>query len=275
MIPALPGLSPWTANTDPLAGAAYLNAASAQFNGALLGGCNPAPLPAGNCPPAPALLADPATSVIFQDVESFGGQLQLDYDLGGAVLTVIPAYRRTEARFAIQPSFLYNVGGVYGPNGEHSEGEESDQYTLEVRMGGASDRLKWVIGGYYFREDQTNDFTLQGGPILNQRAIGTLGTEALAAFGQVTFNLTDAFRLTGGLRYTSDRRTSDSLAKYAISPSITAPDPLISGLIVLLTQNAGKATVKGVSVSVVAKPWPGGTLGPAPNMSIRTTMPSS
>ena len=230
IIPALTGLSAWTGNTDSRAGAAFMAAATAQFNGALAGGCNPAPPPAGNCPPAPALLSNPATSATFQDVTTYAGHLQLDYDFGGPVLTVIPAYRRTDGRFAIQPSFLYNVGGVYGPNGEKSNGETSRQTSLEARLAGNTDRVKWVLGAYWFKEDQTNDFALQGGQILNQRVIGALGTTAIAGFGQLTYNVTERFRVTGGLRYTSDERTSDSLSKFAISPSITSPLFAIAGL---------------------------------------------
>ena len=221
LMPKLAGLSAWTGNTVPVAGAAYLARAGAIFNGALAGGCNPAPN--GNCPPPPALLANPSTSRLFQDVSSTAASVQFDYDMGFATLTTIPAWRQTRARFAVQPSFLYNVGGVYDAAGDRSDGERSDQYSLEMRLSHQSNKLKWVVGGYLFQEDQSNDFVLQGGLIQNQRVSGKLKTKAGAVFGQLTYSLSDDFRLTGGLRYTSDKRSALNLQKQAISPTVTAP----------------------------------------------------
>jgi iron complex outermembrane recepter protein len=380
VIPALPGQSPWLGNTDPVAGSAYIARATAIFNGALLGGCNPAPPPAGTCPPAPAVLQDPSAfrAGYFQDVSSYNASLQADIDLDFATLTFIPGYRKTKARFTVVPSFLYNVGGAYTGSGASTDGEDSDQYSFEARLGGQSDKLKWVLGGYYFKEDQDTQFALQGGLILNTAVRTKLGTEAAAVFGQATFSLSDTFRLTGGIRYTHDKRAAIGLEKFAISPSfpclpnvptpgsnlpgalcpvinttpgfydsrvsfnkvtwkagvevdlapqsmlfadvsrgfkaggfnqavsLTDPTKLQSfapetitaytvgiknrffdnrlqfnvegfwwdykdlqlsaqafdgtGNIVLLTQNAGKATIKGVEASVVLKPWQGGTL---------------
>ena len=228
LIPRLPGQSAWLENTDPVAGAAYLARATAIFNAALAAGCNPAPT--GNCPPPPALLADPSTSNLFQDVDSYAAAATLDYDLDFATLTVIPAYRKTNARFAVQPSFIYNVGGVYNAAGDRSDGERSKQYSLEARLGGDTDALKWVLGGYAFKEKQSNDFVLFGGLIQNQRVMGKLDTEALAVFGQATYSLTDAFRVTGGIRYTNDKRAATDLQKFAISPTVTAPSPVTGNL---------------------------------------------
>ena len=231
VIPALPGQSAWTGNTDPVAGAAYIARASAIFNGALAGGCNPAPPPAGTCPPAPAVLQDPSAfgAGYFQDVNSYAASLQVDADLDFATLTVIPAYRKTKARFNVIPSFLYNVGGAYTASGDRSDGESSKQTSLEMRLANQSDRLKWVIGGYYFNEDQSAEYALQGGLILNTLVTTQFKTKALAAFGQATFSVSDTFRLTGGLRYTNDKRSAFDLNKFAISPSVTAPNPALTG----------------------------------------------
>jgi iron complex outermembrane recepter protein len=94
VVPRLPGRSAWLGNTDPIAGAAYIARAGAIFNGALAGGCNPAPT--GNCPPPPALLQDQSAfrAGYFQDVDSYSASLQADVDLDFATLTVIPATAR-------------------------------------------------------------------------------------------------------------------------------------------------------------------------------------
>jgi iron complex outermembrane recepter protein len=230
-IPRIPGLSPWTGNTDPAAGAAYIARATAIFNGALAGGCNPAPPPAGNCPPAPAVLQDPAAfrAGYFQDVDSYSASLQADIDLDFATLTLIPAYRKTKARFNVVPSFLYNVGGAYTTSGDRSDGERSKQTSFEARLSNQSDKLKWVLGGYYFNENQDTEYALQGGLILNTLVSTELKTKAWAAFGQATYSLSDTFRLTGGIRYTNDKRAALDLQKFAISPAVTTPNPALTG----------------------------------------------
>lgn len=229
IIPRLPGRSAWTGNTDPVAGAAYIARAGAIFNGALAGGCNPAPT--GNCPPPPALLQDPSAyrSGYFQDVDSYAATLLADVDLDFATLTLIPAYRKTKARFTVVPSFLYNVGGAYTGSGASTDGERSNQYSFEARLANQSDKLKWVIGGYWFKEDQSASYVLQGGLILNSLVSTNFKTEALAAFGQATYSLSDTFRLTGGLRYTNDKRAALDLQKFAVSPAVTTPNPALTG----------------------------------------------
>jgi iron complex outermembrane receptor protein len=42
---------------------------------------------------------------------------------------------------------------------------------------------------------------------------GALDTTSYAAFGRVTLAFTDTFRLSGGLRYTSDRKTVDGASR--------------------------------------------------------------
>lgn len=231
IIPRIPGQSAWMGNTDPVAGAAYIARATAIFNGALAGGCNPAPPPAGNCPPAPAILQDPSAfnAGYFQDVDSYSASLQTDFDLDFATLTVIPAYRKTTARFTVVPSFLYNVGGAYTASGDRSDGESSKQTSLEVRLANQSDKLKWVIGGYYFNEDQSAEYALQGGLILNSLVSTEFKTKAWAAFGQATYSLSDTFRFTGGIRYTNDKRAALDLTKFAISPAVATPNPALTG----------------------------------------------
>ncbi|PCG13101.1 TonB-dependent receptor [Sphingomonas adhaesiva] len=211
IIPAPPALSPWTGNTSDVAGDLFIKAAADAF--AASGGQSPPPF----------LLANPKDYELFQDVDSYAGQAQLDYDLGGVTLTAIPGYRRTETRITVPTNFLYSLGGRYGPAGERADGETSDQYSLEIRLSGDTERLDWVVGAYGFKEDQSTDFVLRGGPILSTRNSLDLSTEALAAFGQATWGVLDGVRLTGGVRYTRDKRGASNFQVQAISPSITVP----------------------------------------------------
>ncbi|HSI16834.1 MAG TPA: TonB-dependent receptor [Sphingomonas sp.] len=130
----------------------------------------------------------------YQDNRFFGAALTINADLGFAKLTVIPAYRKTDLDFvSYASSFLIDVT------------ENSDQMSLETRLSNKSGPLNWVVGGYYFTEhivaDQFFDQASNGTRIKSR-----LGTDSYAFFGQGTWSLTDTFRVTGGVRYTSETK---------------------------------------------------------------------
>ncbi|OYY91635.1 MAG: TonB-dependent receptor [Sphingomonas sp. 28-66-16] len=136
----------------------------------------------------------------YQDNSFFGAAITLNADLGFAKLTVIPAYRTTDLDYVgYASSFLIDVT------------EKSNQMSLETRLSSQSGPINWVVGGYYFGEDvSANQF-------FNQASNGTtivskLTTESYALFGQATYSLTNAFRVTGGIRYTSDNKTQNTEA---------------------------------------------------------------
>lgn len=130
----------------------------------------------------------------YQDNRFFGAAMTVNADLGFAKLTVIPAYRKTDLDFvSYASSFLIDVT------------EKSDQMSLETRLSNTSGPLNWVVGGYYFTEhivaDQFFDQASNGTRIKSR-----LGTDSHAFFGQGTWSLTDTFRVTGGVRYTSETK---------------------------------------------------------------------
>jgi iron complex outermembrane recepter protein len=127
------------------------------------------------------------------DIKAISGEL--NWDLGPATLTFIPAYRDTT------PKYL-----TYTPGFRFDTAETSKQQSYELRLANESDRLKWVTGFYYFNEDQTQHYLLNANPIQQSQVDTTLGTKSKAVFGEATFSVTDAFRLIGGLRYSKDEK---------------------------------------------------------------------
>jgi len=137
----------------------------------------------------------------YQDNDFFGASATFNADLGFARLTVIPAFRKTDLDFvSYASSFLIDVT------------ENSEQFSLETRLSNESDRLRWVIGAYYFTENVTADqFFNQGS---NATLIQSdLDTDSVAIFGQATFSVSDTFRITGGIRYTRDNKQQDTYAE--------------------------------------------------------------
>lgn len=130
--------------------------------------------------------------------------LKVDYDFGWSVATLIPAYTHS-SRFVVTDLI---AGTTFGPLPEGTTTEE-DQYTIEARLASPSNSdVKWVFGAYYL--DTTNQPT-EAQPFSSD--YDTYGNNrpasSAAAFVQTTYPLTNRFRITGGLRYTYDKKSVD------------------------------------------------------------------
>lgn len=152
------------------------------------------------------------------DNNFYGVSATVEGDLGFATLTVQPAFRRTET----------DENG-YVPGFRINKVEKTDQMSLEARLtSNADQRLRYVLGGFYFYEQQEANNFFNLGNLSNNRFVTRLKTESKAVFGQLTFDVTDRFRLIAGGRYTNE--VKDSLTRNApgalpgpISPPLSDP----------------------------------------------------
>ena len=85
-----------------------------------------------------------------------------------------------------------------------------DSFSQEFQLTGSSDRLNYVIGAYYFEDDgfTNNPQNFFGGASVFDSRYG-FETEAIAAYAQADFNISDQLTITGGLRYTEEEKTID------------------------------------------------------------------
>lgn len=87
-----------------------------------------------------------------------------------------------------------------------------DVFTQELQLNGsvADGRLRFTFGGYYYKDKQEYADVVQVGPVPGDTSGGTsvYQTKSFAAYTQMSFDLTDALNITGGLRYTSEKRKS-------------------------------------------------------------------
>ncbi|HEY7642999.1 MAG TPA: TonB-dependent receptor [Steroidobacteraceae bacterium] len=208
----------------------FPNAASAGLYNALLSG-NPAAClsPAGQasnpaCYGPVQLPANNHTSNIIlydrnlekidpdNDFDTFGAALTVSWELPFGTLRSISAYRNLRSGF--------NFDGDYSATmliGGYARRQKSDQYSEELQLFGtaAAERLKWLIGGYYFDEDTFGQvevlsvFALPAGryPLLTDN-YGPTDTKNYAAFGQATYDLTARVHLTAGARWTKEDKSA-------------------------------------------------------------------
>lgn len=159
------------------------------------------------------------TSLIRQDIDAWGVNAHVDWNLGPATLTIIPAYQRV-----VNDSVSYPTLNFVTYNPYTSQPTTSDAETLEVRLGNPSGPLVWVVGGYFFNEDQKSFNEVRLGFVSDTAFAADLNTRAYAAFGEATYSITDSLRFTLGLRYTDETKTVDAY-RYAHLGSLQCLTP--------------------------------------------------
>jgi iron complex outermembrane receptor protein len=101
---------------------------------------------------------------------------------------------------------------------------ENEQFSNEFQLLYDGDRLQGVMGAYQLDATAHTVFdvvlgplgTLIGLPGLNAQTFGNVETETWSVFGNFTYEVTDAFSVTLGGRYTEDERTSRVLRRTYI-----------------------------------------------------------
>ena len=90
--------------------------------------------------------------------------------------------------------------------------DSSHFFSQELRLAGEAGRLRYLVGAYYFdqlvRTDRGlglgADLGVPGSPVLTTR--GSVKTQSGALFGRLDYQLTDQLSVSGGIRYTKEKK---------------------------------------------------------------------
>lgn len=94
--------------------------------------------------------------------------------------------------------------------------DTSHFFSQELRLAGKAGRLRYLVGAYYFDQKVGTDRALGLGadllaplgitisPVLTTR--GSVKTQSGALFGRLDYQLTDRLSLSGGIRYTTEKK---------------------------------------------------------------------
>ncbi len=156
--------------------------------------------------------------------EGSGESVTLKHDFGGIQLQNIAAYRTDTT------SAVFNPALTTTPYLTLAYTQRDSQASDELQLLSTGDqRFSWVAGlfamraeskydpftSYFMNADNpvTGAFTassfIPAGVVLASNLYSSSNLTSYAAFGQGTFKIDDATNLTGGLRYSVDRRTLD------------------------------------------------------------------
>lgn len=183
------------------------------------------PIYAARCPTflpgAPPCRPLPTNS--FQDNDYWGVSATAELNVAAGSFTFIPAYRSDHY------NFLDTSGGFI-----INEDNDARQSSFEARFVSNTDHaLRYIVGAYYIDTEQSGlaSYDQQSNGSSSVQDIETSGY-SYAGFGQLTWAVSDVFRLTGGVRYTYEQKSTDSRLDITTffrplidpTPNLGAPD---------------------------------------------------
>ena len=175
----------------------------------------------GPCPAG--MEADPFDSYSLDDLDTaqdlFGASATLEWQISdGLAVRSITGHRDMEYLGRLE------FDGAPQRIVHYRETGGSDQFSQELQLAGSpGDGLEWIAGLYYFTEDGENDQENDEFGALAQR-VTQVETESYALFGQATFEWTDRFSLTGGLRQTEESKGYDVVFRSVDAKGAHATD---------------------------------------------------
>ncbi len=158
-----------------------------------------------------------ATGPNGTELDIWGASLTAEWDVNdNTTLKSITAYRETSGFFNRDAD---------GSPAQITQTENFDYYhqqfsqELQIIGTGMDGQLKYTAGAYYFNE-KGRDFLIVSFPptfgvLLNKT---TVDNDSLGGFAQATFDATDTFSITGGIRYSRDTKAYDPLQILTVGP---------------------------------------------------------
>ena len=155
------------------------------------------------------------------DLSLYGANLDIEWDiLDNLTFKSITSFRDLESK--------------NGRDEDHSpvlightlDDYDNKQFSQELQLKGTSleGRSNWITGLYYFQENGKNrddvEFT-----IVHLISGGETDNTSVAAFAQLTYDLTEKLSITGGLRWTQDTKRFDPTTQFVLTlgPGLDLP----------------------------------------------------
>ena len=171
---------------------------------------------------------------ITQDMTFWDVSTEFEYEFDFATLTILASHQDAEIYYISRPSVRLELGNELDGN----QPEEADSLSIEARLSGETDTLKWVLGANLFSEEQTVFNRVNQGVIQNLQVQSEYETDGLGIFGELNYSLSDTTRLIVGLRYSDDELEKPNFFRWAVGDAIACPPPaqqIVNGVVACLT----------------------------------------
>ena len=143
----------------------------------------------------------------FIDRDGSGGRATLNWNIGDVTLTSITGFESLE-RFADDGDTVVNPDFTQFNT---SVDTDVDQYSQEIRIAGSNDRVDWLVGAFYSRDEISDRVLVKSpdvfGALLGISPLDTVydqETTAKALFVHSEWHVSDTVNLTAGLRFNDE-----------------------------------------------------------------------
>ncbi len=169
----------------------------------------------------------------FQTYDNAGLTLKMEYETEAVTFTSITSLQTTDGSSigdidgGFGAVFLPVSGPGFIPFPSVTEGsiKEHNQFTQEFRIASnGSGPAKWQMGAYYFNMD----LALGTNPFFVPETVLKQSNNSWAIFGQGSVDVTEAFTVTAGVRYTEDNKRLGSIATLFPIPDVEIDGSKIS-----------------------------------------------
>ncbi|WP_166424640.1 TonB-dependent receptor [Paraglaciecola sp. 20A4] len=173
------------------------------------------------------------------DNTNFTGQI--DWEIAGGTLTSVTAYSEFE-QSKRTASTMVPLDWIYYNDEKGNGGEEFDQLTQEIRfVSTGGETIDYIVGAYYMdrnilQDGATATINFGNGLVPNYPVYSyydfinlryfSENTESFSLFSQITWNISDDFRVNVGARYTDEKKT----VNHTLEATFLITDPLNQGV---------------------------------------------
>lgn len=149
------------------------------------------------------------------DTLARGASVRARYGFDALTVTSTSAWRLTDAHF------LTDLDRTAQANSFAQFDTRQRTFIQELNFAGElSERLSWIGGLFYYDDAAYNENPItNGAPGVQAR----IGAEAIAAYAELQFNVSDRLTLIGGTRYSTEERTYDAI-RLATGATVSASD---------------------------------------------------
>jgi iron complex outermembrane receptor protein len=139
------------------------------------------------------------TFIPYIKVNSWGSDVQAQYKFDGMTLKSITSY--AEARFDLRS----DLDGTTVNTAATTFRTIQKTFTQELTLGtDGPGRFQWNVGAFLYRDRGSEPFLLSTTNVFTLSA--TLDTDSWALFGEAEYEIIDGLFLSGGLRYSKEKR---------------------------------------------------------------------
>lgn len=144
----------------------------------------------------------------FDDIDTQNAMLQLNWEVGGHTLTSITGYSAYDSKYGVDADF-FETDLAYS-----TFDEDFDQLSQEFRLlSPVGQVLEYIVGAYAHTADmdENRDTGALFAPPASTHRVFSQTNDSWSLYGSLAWNISEQWRIQGGLRYTHDKKDASYL----------------------------------------------------------------